>query len=89
MGRFQVLMHWGIRSGDRVQVYFFHAIGSKMSDPLGMPIFGIDNNLATRAQLVKESRGEQTRQEILELALGDLGGSSWEPILRRQVNRPR
>lgn len=88
MGRFQVLMSWGIRSGDRVQVYFFHAIGRKMSDPLGMPIFDIDHNLATRARLVKESRSKETRREILELALGDFRGSTWEPILRRQVNRP-
>lgn len=89
MGRFQVLMKWGIRGGDRVQVHFFHKIGPKMSDPYGMPIYDIDNNRATRAQLVKESRSGETRREILESALGDFSGTPWESMVRRQADKLR
>lgn len=89
MGRFQVLMHHGIRRGDKVQNYYYRLVNPSISDLYGMPILDTENSIATRAQLVKERRGPEVKRELLQFALDDLGGTPWVPLVRRNLERLR
>ena len=89
MGSFRVLMHHGIRKGDKVQNHFYRIINASLSDPRGMPILDIHDTVSTRAQLVQDRLGRQAKWELLQQALDDFADTAWEPLVRRKLDSLR